>query len=230
PPPNWEEMYNLVKEMRAGVWAPVDTMGCEMLAEPESAIITPKIQRFQTLVSLMLSSQTKDTVTSVVVRSLQTTLPGGLTVPAIRAVDPAVLDKFIGAIGFHNRKTIYLKQTAEILHEKYNDDIPRTVAELCSLPGVGPKMAHLTMSAAWNDTQGIGVDVHVHRIVNLWGWVKTNDPEQTRIALEKWLPREKWREINKLLVGFGQTICLSRGPKCGECTLAERGLCRAAKV
>ena len=61
--------------------------------------------------------------------------------------------------------------------------------------------------------EGIGVDVHVHRITNLWGWHKTQQPEQTRAALESWLPKEKWHDINNLLVGFGQTICLPVGRK-----------------
>ncbi|KAK3062821.1 alpha,alpha-trehalase nth1, partial [Teratosphaeriaceae sp. CCFEE 6253] len=66
-------------------------------------------------------------------------------------------------------------------------------------------MAYLTMSAAWGRDEGIGVDVHVHRITNLWGWHKTSTPEQTRTELEAWLPRERWHAINHLLVGFGQT-------------------------
>ena len=99
-----------------------------------------------------------------------------------------------------------------------------------TLPGVGPKMAYLCMSAAWGLTEGIGVDVHVHRITNLWGWHVTKGPEETRKALEAWLPRERWHEINHLLVGFGQTICLPVGRDCGTCRLSERGLCPSAVV
>jgi endonuclease-3 len=62
------------------------------------------------------------------------------------------------------------------------------------------------------------------------GWHKTQQPEQTRAALESWLPRDKWHDINNLLVGFGQTICLPVGRKCGECKLAARGLCPSAVV
>ncbi len=98
------------------------------------------------------------------------------------------------------------------------------------MPGVGPKMAYLTLSAAWGRDEGIGVDVHVHRITNLWGWNKTQNPEQTRAALESWLPKEKWHDINNLLVGFGQTICLPVGRKCGDCKLSEKGLCPSAVV
>lgn len=71
------------------------------------------------------------------------------------------------------------------------------------------------------------IDVHVHRITNLWGWHKTKAPEETRASLEAWLPRDRWHEINHLLVGFGQTICLPVGRKCGECTLSK-GLCPSA--
>lgn len=133
-------------------------------------------------------------------------------------------------MGFHNLKTKYIKQTAEILRDKWNSDIPDTIEGLVSLPGVGPKMAYLTMSAAWGRTEGIGVDVHVHRITNLWGWHKTQQPEQTRAALESWLPKDKWHDINNLLVGFGQTICLPVGRKCGDCKLAAKGLCPSAVV
>lgn len=91
-------------------------------------------------------------------------------------------------------------------------------------------MAYLTLSAAWGRTEGIGVDVHVHRITNLWGWHKTQQPEQTRAALQSWLPKDKWHDINNLLVGFGQTICLPVGRKCGDCKLAARGLCPSAVV
>lgn len=97
-----------------------------------------------------------------------------------------------------------------------------------ALPGVGPKMAYLCLSSAWGDTQGIGVDVHVHRIANLWGWAEGKTPEHTRKVLESWLPRDRWKEVNWLLVGFGQTICLPRGRRCGECKLEKEGLCRAA--
>ncbi|KAG0285308.1 Endonuclease III-like protein 1, partial [Dissophora globulifera] len=77
---------------------------------------------------------------------------------------------------------------------------------------------------------GIGVDTHVHRIANRLGWVKTekDGPEGTREALQSWLPKEHWREINYLLVGFGQVLCLPRGPLCGTCPIQER--CPSATI
>lgn len=164
-------------------------------------------------------------------RRLQTELPTpGLTLENILDVDPIHLNEMIYVVGFHNNKTRYIKATALILKDKFAGDIPDTIGGLISLPGVGPKMAYLCLSAAWGRTEGIGVDVHVHRITNLWGWHKTKAPEETRAALEAWLPREKWHDINHLLVGFGQTICLPVGRKCENCTLSSQNLCPSAVV
>ncbi|TDZ14154.1 Endonuclease III-like protein [Colletotrichum orbiculare MAFF 240422] len=212
PPSDWEQMYALVKEMRLtgpAKDAAVDTMGCERLFHPDAS---ERDRRFHVLIALMLSSQTKDTVNAVAMKRLMTELPphkegaaGGLNLENILAVDPAKLNELIWAVGFHNNKTKFIKAAAEILREKFDSDVPDTIEGLTSLPGVGPKMAYLCLSAAWDRTEGIGVDVHVHRITNLWGWHKTTQPEATRLALQSWLPRDKWREINWLLVGFGQT-------------------------
>ncbi|KAM5488473.1 alpha,alpha-trehalase nth1 [Microsporum canis] len=247
-PPNWEAIYETVKRMReSNPTAPVDTMGCSELYWRSSS---PRDRRFQTLIALMLSSQTKDTVTAAAMQKLHTQLadetaddkdkpvsevwdhdhqaaPSTLTLENVLAVSPAQLNELIGAVGFHNNKTKYIKATAEILRDEFGSDIPSTIQGLTRLPGVGPKMAYLCMSSAWNRHEGIGVDVHVHRITNLWGWNKTKTPEATRAALESWLPRDKWHEINKLLVGLGQTVCLPVGRRCAECDLSGTGLCIA---
>eukprot|EP00160_Parvularia_atlantis_P003339 Unigene12780_Nuclearia_a/m.38826 Unigene12780_Nuclearia_a/g.38826 ORF Unigene12780_Nuclearia_a/g.38826 Unigene12780_Nuclearia_a/m.38826 type:complete len:105 (-) Unigene12780_Nuclearia_a:48-362(-) len=86
-------------------------------------------------------------------------------------------------------------------------------------------MAFLALQTAWNKNAGIGVDVHVHRITNRLRWVNTlkdpKGPEATRMALEDWLPLEYWKEINFMLVGFGQTVCRPVRPLCEECTLNQ---------
>lgn len=236
PPSDWEQIYDTVKTMRlpggAAANAAVDTMGCERLADVTAS---PRDQRFQTLVALMLSSQTKDTTNAVAMRRLQTELPAhkpgappGLNLENMVAVDPDKLNELIWAVGFHNMKTKYLKQAAIICRDQWDGDIPDTIEGLVALPGVGPKMAHLCLPSAWGRIEGIGVDVHVHRITNLWGWHTTKTPEQTRSSLESWLPKDKWREINWLLVGLGQTICAPVGRKCGDCELGLSGLCKSA--
>ncbi|XP_014377033.1 endonuclease III-like protein 1, partial [Alligator sinensis] len=185
-----------------------------------------RVRRYQVLLSLMLSSQTKDEVTSAAMLRLR---ERGLTVDNVLQTDDAALGRLIYPVGFWRNKVKYIKQTTAILKEQYGSDIPRTVKELVKLPGVGPKMAHLAMNIAWNDVSGIGVDTHVHRIANRLKWVKkeTKTPEETRVALEDWLPRDLWSEINWLLVGFGQQTCLPVGPRCADCL--NQALCPAAK-
>lgn len=233
PPSNWENVYNIVKTMReANPTAPVDTMGCEDLYWRSSSA---REKRYHTLTALMLSSQTKDPVTAAAMQRLHTELvprdqaePGSstLTIANILSATPTHLDALISKVGFHNTKTKHIQQTAHILATQYNNDIPSTLDGLLALPGVGPKMAYLCLSAAWGIDAGIGVDVHVHRITNLWGWHQTRTPEETRKWLQGWLPKDRWHEINKLLVGLGQTVCLPVGRRCGECALAGTGLCK----
>ncbi|CAO3587083.1 unnamed protein product [Absidia cylindrospora] len=220
PPADWRDTFNKIKVYREHHEAVVDTMGCERLAQRDAP---PKQQRFQTLVALMLSSQTKDTVTSAAVKALQATLPGGLCLQSILAIDEAQLDHLIRSVGFHTKKAAYIKKTALILEDGYQGDIPDTIEGLMALPGVGPKMGYLALQCAWQKNMGIGVDVHVHRIANRLGWCRTEKggPEETRLSLQSWLPKEHWREINPMLVGFGQIMCLPRGPKCGECPIND---------
>ncbi|CAE7141274.1 unnamed protein product [Rhizoctonia solani] len=231
-PPNWEKQYALIEDMRSRIDAPVDTMGC---AKSMTGIGPLKAsacdQRFGTLVSLMLSSQTKDEVTTAAVANLRAVLPGGLTVDSIIAAEPSVISGAIGKVGFWRRKTEYIQAAAKILRDKHDSDVPQTIDELCALPGVGPKMAFLVLQVAWNINVGIGVDIHVHRITNRLGWHKpaTTTPEQTRLNLQSWLPRNLHAPINPLLVGFGQVICLPVGPRCDACALSQ-GLCPSANA
>ncbi|BFZ17745.1 hypothetical protein BsWGS_20784 [Bradybaena similaris] len=212
-PPIWQEQITNIMEMRKNRDAPVDTMGCSVISDRNAR---PEDYRYQVLLSLMLSSQTKDQITSEAMRRLR---QHGCTVSNILSTSDDELGKLIYPVGFWNKKVDYIKRASATLLRDFSGDIPHTVKDLCSLPGVGPKMAHLVMKAAWNTITGIGVDTHVHRISNRLGWVQkpTKDPEATRKALEDWLPRSYWDDINELLVGFGQQICLPVKPNCEKC-------------
>ena len=142
----------------------------------------------------------------------------GLTPQHIMETNEEDLKKLIYPVGFYVRKSGYIKRTTAILLKDYDGDIPDTIGGLVKLPGVGPKMGYLTLQVAWKKMDGIGIDVHMHRICNRLHWVNTKTPEETRVALESWLPKAYWREINPLIVGFGQQICGSK-PKCKECKL-----------
>ncbi|NXE50707.1 NTH protein, partial [Casuarius casuarius] len=222
-PRHWRQQLERIREMRSSRDAPVDHMGVQKCFDSSAP---PQVMRYQVLLSLMLSSQTKDEVTSAAMLRLR---QRGLTVDSILQMDDATLGQIIYPVGFWRNKVKYIKQTTAILKQKYGGDIPSTVEELVKLPGVGPKMAHLAMHIAWNSVSGISVDTHVHRITNRLKWVKkeTRSPEETRVALEDWLPRDLWRDINWLLVGFGQQTCLPVNPRCRDCL--NQDICPAAK-
>ncbi|EHA8591582.1 endonuclease III, chloroplastic [Cocos nucifera] len=227
PPTNWEEVLEGIKKMRCSEEAPVDSKGCEKAG----ILLPPKERRFAVLVSSLLSSQTKDEVTHGALQRLSE--KGLLDADAIVKTDEASIASLIYPVGFYLRKSHYMKKVAEICLEKYGGDIPSSLDELLALPGIGPKMAHLVMNVGWNNVQGICVDTHVHRICNRLGWVsrpgtkkKTLTPEETRVSLQTWLPKDEWAPINPLLVGFGQTVCTPLRPQCGICGINK--LCPSA--
>jgi endonuclease-3 len=159
PPHDWERIYNLVKELRVDKTAPCDIDGGEALPEKH---LGQKVYRYQVLTALMLSSQTKDAIVGEAMRGLQ---KHGLTVENIHSTEDTILNQLIGRVGFHNNKTKYIKQVAEILVLQYNGDIPRTADEMIALPGVGPKMAYIVESIVYGTSSGIGVDTHMHRML-----------------------------------------------------------------
>ncbi|GJJ11847.1 hypothetical protein Clacol_006085 [Clathrus columnatus] len=226
-PDNWEKVYSSIKDMRKDGGAPIDEMGCHIAGGP---VEDSKTKRFIILISLMLSSQTRDEVTHAAVKNLRMAL-GELIPENLAVADDSVISSAIGKVSFWRRKTQYLKQAARMILDEFGGEIPDTLEGLCSLSGVGPKMAFLALQLAWNRNEGIGVDVHVHRITNRLGWHKppTKEAEQTRLNLQSWLPEDLHADISHLLAGFGQTICLPVGPRCDVCTLSN-GLCPSAVI
>lgn len=235
-PKNWDKIYNAVVFMRGLIVTPVDSMGCERMPDsitPEMLRKNPKLYRFQLLISLMLSSQTKDETNFQAMTTLQGHFLkkgyGGLCLEAILDSSEAEIDECIKKVGFHRRKAVYIKKSCEMLRDNFQGDVPKTIEEIVSLPGVGPKMGHLVLQNGWGVNSGIGVDVHLHRLAVMWGWVpKTDKPEVTRNALQDWLPKKYWADINPLLVGFGQTVCAPKANNCDICTLPGLGLCKGA--
>jgi endonuclease-3 len=200
PPPGWESIYSLMEELRQDRSAPVDTDGSEALPQCH---LGDKTRRFQVLIALMLSSQTKDAIVGETMRGLQT---HGLTVDNLAQTSPTKLNELIYKVGFHNNKTKYIQKVVAILQTQYDGDIPPTAVAMMELPGIGPKMAFIIETVAWGNVTGIGIDTHMHRMLNELKWVHSKNPEQTRLQLEAWLPREKWGTINYLWVGFGQEV------------------------
>ncbi|CXI79882.1 endonuclease III homologue, putative [Plasmodium berghei] len=207
--------YNKIKEMRKNINAPVDKYGCHMLSEQTDDL---KIFRFQTLISCLLSSRTKDEVTAMVMDRLK---KHGLNVENILKTPEEELKKLIFGVGFYNVKSKQIIKICQILKEKYNSDIPHNYEELIKLPGIGEKVSQLILQTALNKHEGIAVDIHVHRISNRLNWVYTKNELDTQIKLKSFVDKELWSELNHLLVGFGQVICKGKKPLCGKCTLTD---------
>jgi endonuclease-3 len=128
---------------------------------------------------------------------------------------------------FHEAKARQIHALAARVVAEYGGELPCDSDVLLSFPGVGPKCANLVLGIACGQPR-IGVDVHVHRVTNRWGYVNERSPEQTMLALEERLPREYWVEINRLLVPFGKHVCTGHLPKCNTCPVED--MCRQVGV
>ncbi len=173
---------------------------------------------FKILVATILSARTKDELTTVVVRDQL--FPEVDSIEALRKVSLERLEKLIYPVGFFRTKAKHLKELPEALDRLYGDEIPQTIEQLCELPGVGRKTANLVVALAFNKP-AICVDVHVHRICNRFGLIKTKNPLQTEKALRKILPQEYWIAWNGNLVSFGQLRCTPRNPRCEDCPVRQ---------
>lgn len=130
------------------------------------------------------------------------------------------LEKAIYPVGFYANKAKQIIKLSKELVEKYNSQVPEEIEELIKFNGVGRKTANLVVAKGFNK-HAICVDVHVHRIFNRLGYVKTKNPEETEFALREKLPKKYWIDINTLIVTFGQNICKPQKPLCGKCPISK---------
>jgi endonuclease III len=173
---------------------------------------------FCVLIGTILSSRTKDACTAGAVRRLFEA--GGTTPEGLKKLSTARLEKLIYPVGFFRDKAKHLKALPKTLEERFGGVLPHTVEELCELPGVGRKTANLTVAVGFG-LPAICVDVHVHRICNWLGLVKTSKPVETEMKLREILPRKYWKTWNSHLVSFGQTRCDPVRPRCAGCPIAR---------
>ncbi|CAK5263961.1 unnamed protein product [Mycena citricolor] len=163
-PEKWREVYDAITEMRSKRDAPVDTMGCHTAQRCETDPRTP------------------DQVTGAAVLKLQAALGGSVSLEAVLAADIETIRGAVNKVGMWPKKSVQIKAAAELIRDNFNGDVPQTIEELMTLPGVGPKVGFLTLQAAWQINVGIGVDVHVHRITQRLGWHHHDKAEDARYA------------------------------------------------
>jgi endonuclease III len=149
------------------------------------------------------------------------------TPQAVARMHPSGIDELIRASSFHEAKARQIHEIARETVMEHDGVLPCDFEVLTSFRGVGPKCANLALGIACGHSR-IGVDIHVHRVTNRWGYVREPTPERTMRALENKLPRRYWVEINRLLVPFGKHVCTGVRPKCSICPVLE--YCRQVGV
>jgi endonuclease III len=179
---------------------------------------------FEQLVACIISIRTRDEITIPTARGLFARARTPLQVSRLTSRE---IDHLIRACTFHERKAHQILGIARRVVDEYEGALPCDAEALLSFEGVGPKCSNLVLGIACGQPR-VGVDIHVHRVTNRWGYVSTRTPEQTCVALEGKLPRRYWVEINRLLVPFGKRVCTGALPRCSECPVLE--FCRQVGV
>jgi endonuclease III len=179
---------------------------------------------FEQLVACLISIRTRDETMLPTARRLfeQMKTPAQFAEATVSEIDDLIRES-----AFHAAKAPNIKAIAQRCVAEFGGALPCNEDVLLSLPGVGPKCANLVLGVACG-TKRIGVDIHVHRVTNRWGYVSAPTPELTMVQLEKKLPEKYWVTINRLLVPFGKHICTGKLPKCSACPVLE--FCRQVGV
>ena len=172
---------------------------------------------FEQLIACIISIRTYDEVSLPVSRRL---FAKANTPQAMLALSVAEIQSLIAKSTYAEKKAVQIRAIAQTTLQHHNGELPCDEATLMSFNGVGPKCAHLALGIACHQPY-ISVDVHVHRVMNRWGYVSTKTPEKTVKALEAKLPKDYWIETNRLLMPFGKNICQGQWPKCEQCPLAD---------
>ncbi len=172
---------------------------------------------FKVLISTIISLRTKDEVTIEASKRLYDFLKHPRD---IYNIEVERIEKAIYPCGFYKRKAIQIKNICERLVEEFNSRVPDDIDTLLIFEGVGRKTANLVLSEGYG-IPAICVDIHVHRISNRFGYIKTKNPEETEFALRGKLPKKYWIRYNSLLVAFGQSICRPVSPYCSKCPVLK---------
>ncbi|MBI3406441.1 MAG: endonuclease III [Acidobacteria bacterium] len=171
---------------------------------------------FQLLISTILSAQCTDVRVNQVT---QTLFPKYPTPEAFAYANPRELEKDIRPTGFFRNKTKSIMGASKKLLEQFNGQVPKTMDELLTLPGVARKTANVVLGTAFGIASGVVVDTHVLRLSHRLDLSKNDDPKKIEQDLIKIIPKEKWILFSHQLIWHGRKVCNARNPKCLECNL-----------
>jgi endonuclease-3 len=172
---------------------------------------------FEQLVACIISIRTRDETMLPVAKQL---FAKARTPEEMLQLTPQEIDRLISTSSFHEAKAKQIHEIAKRAVAEFGGELPCDEEVLLSFRGVGPKCAGLVLGIACGHA-AIGVDIHVHRVTNRWGYVQASTPEKTMATLHAILPQPYWVEINALLVPFGKHICTGTLPKCSTCPLLK---------
>ncbi|MBK9246756.1 MAG: endonuclease III [Ignavibacteria bacterium] len=171
---------------------------------------------FQLLIATILSAQCTDERVNIVTRTLFQKFPSPQEFADVPIEE---LEKEIYSTGFYKAKAKNIQACCRQLLERFDGEIPRTMDELHSLPGVGRKTANVVLGNAFGIAAGVTVDTHVTRVCHLLGLTEGKNAEAIERELMEIVPQEKWTSFTHLIISHGRTICIARRPKCSECVL-----------
>ncbi len=174
---------------------------------------------FQLLIATILSAQCTDERVNIVTKELfkKYKKPSELA-----EEDVLVIEGYIRSAGFYKNKAKNIKACCQILKEKHNNLVPKTLDELVELPGVGRKTANVVLGNAYDIATGVVVDTHVTRLANRFGWVKIVDAVKIEQKLNDMFDQSEWIMLSHYLISHGRAICKARSPDCESCFLATR--------
>ncbi|MFN8346615.1 MAG: endonuclease III [Spirosomataceae bacterium] len=172
---------------------------------------------FEQLISCIISIRTLDETTIPVSLRL---FSAARTPEELLRLSPKQLTELLYGATYPDQKAYTLLGIAKAAAEQYQGQLPADYDRLTALKGVGPKCANLALGITAGQA-AISVDIHVHRVVNRWGYVQAGQPEKTLKQLEEKVPVAQWIEINRLLMPFGKHICTGTLPRCSSCPVLE---------
>jgi len=173
---------------------------------------------FQLLVATVLSAQTTDVAVNKLTPGLFSAYPSAQT---LARADTKKVEGLIDRIGMFRQKSKNIVGLAKALVETHGGQVPRTMAELVKLPGVGRKTANVVLGVIWGAPDGVVVDTHVQRLSQRLGWTKKTEPVEIELELNKLLPRADWYRASHILIFHGRRVCDAERPNCDECPLAK---------
>jgi endonuclease-3 len=171
---------------------------------------------FQLLISTILSAQCTDERVNQVTATLYPKYPNP---EAFAYANPIELEQDIRPTGFFRNKTKSIMGASKLIVEKFGGQVPRTMEELLTLPGVARKTANVVLGTAFGIASGVVVDTHVQRLVGRLDLSKNTDPKKIEKDLMQIIPPERWILFSHQLIWHGRRVCRARYPMCAECNL-----------